>query len=415
MRVPDAAELTASGLHGQPAAVADEKPTMADEDKDQVDLAAIEPETGLPKQVSTSVAVLAFIVIALLSAVVALTIRKGKFQTSAPSVSQTEAQLRANDLRNQVNALRAAQNLPPIEENFHTESLEEIARRMKKDADLLVTTSTAYQKLLDEKIGALANRNEEYLESERIRDGLATEVSRLKKELQQAMVGGSEVTMLKRDFEAVKKELMSTRAELDAASEKIKELSENPDADDYAELKRRYDETVRAKEFFEARCKELEGDLTKAKLFASSENELLPAAVELFRSLRKLEGKRDSEISSAYSSLGAELGANVLKTLSFATGASKLNSADEEAIRKLVSDIPDGDLILAIGYASETGNVDGNRTLSSDRATAAAEFISSVKRPGQFTQAVYLGQTDRFSSHIPERNQIVEIWQIRKK
>jgi len=71
--------------------------------------------------------------------------------------------------------------------------------------------------------------------------------------------------------------------------------------------------------------------------------------------------------------------------------------------------------VLIIGYASETGNVDANRTLSSDRATAGAELFSSVKRPAQKVQAVYLGQTDRFSSRIPERNQIVEIWRIRKK
>ena len=71
--------------------------------------------------------------------------------------------------------------------------------------------------------------------------------------------------------------------------------------------------------------------------------------------------------------------------------------------------------MLAIGYASETGNVDANRTLSSSRATAAAELFSSVKRQEQLVQAVYLGQTDRFSSKVPERNQIVEIWRIRKK
>jgi outer membrane protein OmpA-like peptidoglycan-associated protein len=109
------------------------------------------------------------------------------------------------------------------------------------------------------------------------------------------------------------------------------------------------------------------------------------------------------------------LGANVLKTLNFATGSSALAAADDEALRNLVAEIPDGDLILAIGYASEMGNVDSNRTLSSDRATAAAQLIASVKRPGQLTQAVYLGQTDRFSSRIPERNQLVEIWHTRRK
>ncbi len=81
----------------------------------------------------------------------------------------------------------------------------------------------------------------------------------------------------------------------------------------------------------------------------------------------------------------------------------------------MVSEVPDGDLVLCVGYASETGDVDNNRILSSDRATAAAQFFSNEKRPQQFVQAVYLGQTDRFSSRIPERNQIVELWRIRKK
>jgi len=84
-------------------------------------------------------------------------------------------------------------------------------------------------------------------------------------------------------------------------------------------------------------------------------------------------------------------------------------------VRKLIGDIPDGDLVLAIGYASETGNVDKNRTLSSDRATAVAELYAAAKRPAQLVQAVYLGQTDRFSSKSPERNQLVEIWRIRKQ
>jgi outer membrane protein OmpA-like peptidoglycan-associated protein len=105
----------------------------------------------------------------------------------------------------------------------------------------------------------------------------------------------------------------------------------------------------------------------------------------------------------------------VLHTLNFATGSSELTPADQEQVRKLLDEVPDGDLVLAIGYASETGNVDANRTLSSDRATNAAEFFVSIKRPEQKVQAVYLGQTDRFSSRIPERNQIVEIWRIRAK
>jgi outer membrane protein OmpA-like peptidoglycan-associated protein len=206
-------------------------------------------------------------------------------------------------------------------------------------------------------------------------------------------------------------------AELITVKQELAAKGQGASQDEFADLKRRYDETLRAKDFFEAKVKELGGQLTnvKAKLFASTENELLPAAVELIRSLRKLENLSEAEISAAYSSLGVQLGSNVLQKFSFATGSSALAPADQETIRNLVADIPDGDLLLAIGYASETGNVDKNRTLSSDRATAVAELFSSVKRPEQLVQAVYLGQTDRFSKKPPEANQVVEVWRIRKK
>ena len=257
----------------------------------------------------------------------------------------------------------------------------------------------------------IKNKNAEILRLEQLSQSYAAETKRLNDELRRALVSGSETDLLRRDLAATKAKCDALTTELAA----LRAKGEGIPADEYADLKRRYEEAMRAKEFFEAKVKELEGDLSKAKLFASSENELLPAAVELFRSLRKLEGKADSEISTAYSSLGVSLGANVLLTLNFATGSAGLTPEDQEKIRALIADIPDGDMVLSIGYASETGNVDSNRTLSSDRATAAAELFSSLKRPGQLVQAVYLGQTDRFSSRIPERNQIVEIWRIRKK
>ena len=278
-------------------------------------------------------------------------------------------------------------------------------------ADVLVALAASYQRMLAEKDSELTAHNAEILRAEKLRQSLSAEITRLQGDLQRALVNGSDTDILRRDLADIKAQRDALAAELNESRLKNSGIS----ADDYADLKRQLEETLRAKEFFEARVQELQGDLSKAKLFASSENELLPAAVELFRNLRQLENKPDSEISAAYSSLAVQLGANVLKTLNFATGSSALVPADTDAIRNFVAEIPDGDLILAIGYASETGNVDSNRTLSSDRATAAAELISSVKRPGQLTQAVYLGQTDRFSSRIPERNQLVEIWQIRKK
>ncbi|MCF7731238.1 MAG: hypothetical protein K9N23_06105, partial [Akkermansiaceae bacterium] len=174
-------------------------------------------------------------------------------------------------------------------------------------------------------------------------------------------------------------------------------------------------ETLRAKEFFESRVKVLEGELSKQRLFAKSENELLPEAVKLFQTLRKLETQTDLQITKAYSEIGAELGAEVVKTLHFPTGIAKMNPADEEPVRQLLANVPDGDMLFVVGYASVTGNVNGNRTLSSDRATGVAELLTAAKRPGQLVQAVYLGQTSRFGSRPPEQNQCCEVWRIRKK
>lgn len=358
------------------------------------------------KSVLPPAVALAFVIIALLGVLIVMNLRGGFGRMVSGSPELTELQAEANALKSQLNRERVAMGLRPLEGNF--EPVEDVAARLKKDAETMVALAASYQSMLSDKDAELSAKNAELLRVEQLRQTYAAESARLQGELQRALVGSSQADGLRRDLELM-------RSQRDALSAELAAKGQGVPADEYADLKRRLEETMRAKDFFEAKVKELEGDLSKAKLFASSESELLPAAVELFRSLRKLEGKPDAEIAAEYSSLGVKLGANSMFKLNFATGSSELAPADQELIRNLVAEIPDGDLVLCIGYASETGNVDGNRTLSSDRATAAAELFSSVKRPTQLVQAVYLGQTDRFSSRIPERNQIVEIWRIRKK
>ncbi len=356
---------------------------------------------------------LAFVIIALLGVLIVMALKIGS--APAPDIdsdlAKTKAELSA--LGNEYNRERVAMGLRPLEGS--SEPIEDIAARLKKDADSLVGLAGSYQKLLAEKDGEVSARNAEILRSEQIRQSLASECKRLQDDLQRALVSGSDSDLLRRDLADAKAQRDAIAAELADAKEKMRTMTTGASADDYADLKRRYDEAVRAKDFFEAQSHEFKDALSKAKLFASSENELLPAAVELFRSLRALENRPHSDIASEYSSLGVKLGANVLQTFTFPTGSSTLAAEDQDKIRNLVADIPDGDLLLVIGYASETGNVDNNRTLSQARATAVAELYSSVKHPTQLVQAVYLGQTDRFSNHTPERNQLVEIWRIRKK
>jgi outer membrane protein OmpA-like peptidoglycan-associated protein len=388
----------------------DEKPPI---ENDAAAEPASQPTPETPKSAMAPAVPLAFIIIALLGVLIVMNIRNrmGGSAVDSEELRVLKAQVAAAEA--DLNAGRVAMGLRPRE--GMAEPVEDVAARLKKDADTMVALAGSFQSMLAEKDAEISAKNGEILRSEQLRQSLSAELERLRQQLGTALLSSSEMDLLRRESETLKAQRDALSAELAKLRDDLAARGEGVDADQFADLQRRFDETLKAKEFFEARVTELESELSKARLFASSENELLPAAVELFRSLRKLEGLSDSEISAAYSSLGVSLGANVLHKLNFATGSSTLAPADEEVIRNLVAEVPDGDLVLAIGYASETGNVDNNRTLSSDRATAAAQLFSSVKRPTQLVQAVFLGQTDRFSSRIPERNQIVEIWRIRKK
>jgi outer membrane protein OmpA-like peptidoglycan-associated protein len=367
---------------------------------------------AVSKPVMPPAVALAFVIIALLGVLIVVSLRANRSGGSS-NVEMDELQAEASALRTQLNRERVSMGLRPLEGG--PESVEDIAARLKKDADAMVALAGSFQSMLAEKDAEISAKSAELIRSEQLRQSLSAEATRLQGELQRALVNGSDADLLRRELTALKSQRDALSAELAKVRDELAAKGQGASADDFADLQRRLEESQRAKSFFEARVADLEGELSKARLFAKSEDELLPAAVELFRSLRKLEGKSDAEISTAYSSLGASLGSNVLHTLNFATGSSELAPADQDLIRNLVNEIPDGDLVLVIGYASETGNVDANQTLSSARATAAAELFSTVKRPEQKVQAVYLGQTDRFSSRIPERNQIVEIWRIRKK
>ena len=364
----------------------------------------------LPSQVMILTGVVIFLMLLL---AISLMRRSPSVPVSSddPSVSALRADLEAR--RSELNRQRVAMGLPPLAGG--SEPVDEIASRLKRDADTLVALAGRFQEMLAEKDREVAAKNAELLRSEQLRQSLAAEASRRQAELQRALVDSTDAERMRADLADAAARRDALLAELASLRQQVAASAGGRSAEDFATLERQLAEAVNARDFLEARCAELESELARSRLFASSENELLPAAVELFRNLRELEGRPDSDLTTAYSSLGVKLGANVLHTLSFATGSSELSEADLTVLQGLVEEVPDGDLVLIVGYASKTGDYESNRKLSSARATVAAESFSGIKRPGQLVQAVYLGQTDRFSSRTPERNQMCEVWRIRKK
>ncbi len=331
-------------------------------------------------------------------------------ETEDPALAALRADVKAGEM--ELNRQRMAMGLPPLDNG--NEPIAEIADRLKADADTIVALSGRFQQMLGEKDAEITARNTELLRLEKVRQDLLTENSRLNSEYQRALIGGSEAQNLKQLLANNQATRDALSDELAKVKRQLAEMNNAVSGDDFADLQRRYTEALRSKEFFENRVKDLEAELGRLRLFAKSEDELLPAAVELFRRLRTLEGQKDSDLTTEYSKLGVELGANVLHTLDFETGSSELSEEEMAQILHIAQDdVPDGDLTLIVGYASTTGDALANEKLSSDRATTAAQYFARNKRPGQQVQAVYLGQTNRFSSARPERNQICEVWRIR--
>lgn len=377
-------------------------------------------EKARPSGPLNPVIFLLFMILAMIVILIVMNMRRsgntlssdGGTHADDPSVAALKADVKAGQM--ELNRQRMAMGLPPLEGG--SEPMDDIAARLKTDADTLVSLANRFQQMLAEKDADITAKSSELIRLERVRQDLITENARLSSEYQRALVAGSETASLKKllaENQATREALSS---ELATARGKLAEMSGAISGDEFADLDRRYKETLRAKEFFENRVKELEAQLGQMNLFAKSEDELLPAAVELFRRLRTLEGKKDSDNSTEYSKLGVELGSNVLHVLSFPTGSSELSAEEMAQLDHIAAEeVPDGDLTFIVGYASVTGDAFANQTLSSKRATAAAEYFAGRKRPGQRVQAVYIGQTNRFSSRIPERNQICEVWRIRAK
>lgn len=150
------------------------------------------------------------------------------------------------------------------------------------------------------------------------------------------------------------------------------------------------------------------GQATPKKLFAETAEDLTPRASLL---IKKLDGLTKEDSDEAYRILKQELSAEPVMSVMFSSGDSKVKSSYTNALDKFLKSAGNDDLFIAIGYADKSGTVEGNKKLSSERATNVAKQVTS-RKPNATVQAYYMGQTQRFGSK--KENRVVELWKIGK-
>lgn len=354
-----------------------------------------------PRPPSPAVLAIGFIIIALLGVIVTQMLFSNTGSpdtTESPLVKSLQADIDTANAA--LNRQRISMGLEPLAGLEHAESADEVARRLEEDARLLASIAKSYEDLLKKREAELDEANAQTVAALKEQQRLRDMVDAANRELREALMDASASTTLKADLERAQSTIRALQDEVDR-------LRAAP-----IDLNRQLAECRSARSLLEEELATLRARLSEASLFASSESELLKEGVALFQALRKLQNKTPSELADAYSRFGVELGANVLRTCTFETGKATVPPELEDLLVQIPREAPPGSMLFVVGYASETGNVDSNRELSSDRATAVARVLDAAKETGQKVQAAYLGQTKRFDRDVPERNQIVEIWQI---
>lgn len=231
---------------------------MTDEKSPAEDPAVPQPEIA-PKPAFPLAVALAFVIVALLGGLIVMALNGGSSGSSADESDLATLQAETNTLREELNKERIAMGLRPIEGN--SEPIEDVAERLNKDADTLVALAGSYQKLLGEKDMELSVRTGEILRSEKTRQALSAGNASIQAELQRALVSGSDADMLRRELANLSAQRDALSGELATARQKMATISAAVSEDEHADLQRRFEETQRAKEFFEARVKELEGGI----------------------------------------------------------------------------------------------------------------------------------------------------------
>ena len=116
--------------------------------------------------------------------------------------------------------------------------------------------------------------------------------------------------------------------------------------------------------------------------------------------------------TEAYERMSNQGDAILSQTVKFDSGSTDIAAADGGELNRLIS----GDKnsrFLVVGYSSVDGDPQSNAKLSSRRASAGAQRIVGNSGETNRIEAVYFGQTSRFSKAYRAPNRVVEVWRIK--
>lgn len=325
----------------------------------------------------------------------------------------------------------------------NTASLDELASRISRDALSLQSSTEQLQSTLSAKDRELRQTKSELEASIKINERHGAESVKLREQLAQLQSQQSQVTFLAQQVNDLKNQL-------NEKNQQILELGSRPDGTELNEAQKELNEVLLKNKDLLAKVSELtslnnsmispsevqslkdqiakltpenedlkltvqvlRAQIDREKLYVQSADQLLPAAAKLYRELEKLEDLNQEQLKAAYTRIGEQLNARIIKDVHFQTGKANVGFSDQADIKDRLADISPDSSLLIVGYASKTGNEDQNRELSAQRSATTASVTHHLLNEKSNVHAVYLGQTARFSEN-PEENQICEIWEIRK-
>ncbi|MEM9016732.1 MAG: OmpA family protein [Verrucomicrobiota bacterium] len=141
--------------------------------------------------------------------------------------------------------------------------------------------------------------------------------------------------------------------------------------------------------------------------------DLNQAVRPLFIRLREFKGGPD-EMEKIYGELTEDGKTEALHQVLFESGSAEIGGEESGKLSELVADSSKAAKFLVVGYASVDGDAKANYELSSKRASAVATAIAAASKLGESAiQAVYFGQTKRFSETEMPPNRVVEVWRVK--